>query len=77
MGSRKLLNRAWIPDDRGGGRLQFDNGLCGTAQVEVWEITHDNRYRAGDLASAKPMVTNWNLDDWIPPIPTEKDRPAL
>ncbi|MGB8166946.1 MAG: hypothetical protein WCF18_05605 [Chthoniobacteraceae bacterium] len=57
----------WIPDDRGDGGLQFDNGLCGTALVEVWELTRDDRYlaaarRAADWASAQPMVTNWNYN---------------
>ena len=62
-----LVVDGWIPDDRGDGGLQFDNGLCGTALVEAWELTHDDRYlagarRAGDWASAQPMVANWNYN---------------
>lgn len=57
----------WIPDDRGDGGLQFDNGLCGTALVEAWDLTKDDRYlaaarRAADWATAQPMVTNWNYN---------------
>ena len=62
-----LVVDGWIPDDRGDGGLQFDNGLCGTALVEAWELTHDDRYlagarRAGDWASAQPLVSNWNYN---------------
>lgn len=62
-----LVVDGWIPDDRGDGGLQFDNGLCGTALVEVWALTHDDRYlasarRAADWASAQPLVTNWNYN---------------
>ncbi len=57
----------WIPDDRGDGGLQFDNGLCGRALIEAWELTDDARYRdsacrAADWALAQPMVANWNYN---------------
>ena len=57
----------WIVDDRGDGGLQFDNGLCGVALVEAWEITRDERYlaaarRSADWAAMVPMVSNWNYN---------------
>jgi hypothetical protein len=57
----------WIADDGPDGGLQFDNGLCGSALVSAWELTSDERYlaaarRAGDWASKRPLVGNWNYN---------------
>lgn len=62
-----LVVDGWLSDDRGDGGLQFDNGLCGTALVEAWELTHEDRYlatarRAADWAIAQPLVTNWKYN---------------
>jgi uncharacterized protein YyaL (SSP411 family) len=63
----ELVVDGWIADDRDDGGLQFDNGLCGSALVSVWELTRDERYlsaakRAGDWAIARPLVANWNYN---------------
>ncbi|NBV20757.1 MAG: hypothetical protein EBS05_02005 [Proteobacteria bacterium] len=63
----EIVVDGWIPDDRTDGGLQYDHGLCGTALIDAWELTHDERYlaaarRAGDWAAARPLVVNWNYN---------------
>lgn len=63
----QVLVNGWIVDDRGAGDLQFDNGLCGAALLDLSEATHDARYlasarAAADWAVACPVVTNWNYN---------------
>jgi len=63
----ELVADGWIVSVPGDGGLQFDNGLCGAALVDAWELTHDARYlasarRAADWAIAQPLVTNWNYN---------------
>ncbi|MDX1947723.1 MAG: hypothetical protein SFU86_20165 [Pirellulaceae bacterium] len=63
----EIVVNDWIPDDRDDGGLQFDNGLCGRALVEAWELTREPKYlaaarKAGDWASSRPLVSNWNYN---------------
>ena len=65
----EIVVNGWIPDDRTDGGLQFDHGLCGTALIDAWELTQDERYlaaarRAGDWAAARPLVSNWNYNSF-------------
>ncbi len=63
----EIVVNDWIPDDFSDGGLQFDNGLCGRALVSAWVLTRDERYlaaarRAGDWATTRPLVSNWNYN---------------
>jgi hypothetical protein len=63
----EMVVNGWISDDRADGGLQFDNGLCGRALINAWELTKDARYlaaarKAGDWAIARPLVANWNYN---------------
>jgi hypothetical protein len=63
----EIVVDGWIPEDKTDGGLQFDNGLCGRALVNAWQLTGDDRYlaaakRAGDWAISRPLVSNWNYN---------------
>ena len=63
----KLLRNGWTIDDLGDGGLQFDNGLCGVAILELYEATREPRYlqavkEAADWAVRQPPVPNWNYN---------------
>ncbi len=63
-----VLN-GWAFDDAGNGGLQFDNGECGAAILDLYEMTQDNRYRdsarkAADWAVASPLCPNWNYNSF-------------
>ncbi len=40
----KIVRNGWAFDDLGAGGLQFDNGECGVAMFELYELTKDARY---------------------------------
>jgi hypothetical protein len=59
----------WAINDDGDGGLQFDNGECGVALLELYEFTKDKKYldsavRAADWALGRPLVTNWNYNSF-------------
>ena len=69
----KLLRRkpealidGWIVDDLNGDQ-QYDNGICGVALVEAYEVTKEKAYlesaqRACNWAMERPLSTNWNYN---------------
>jgi hypothetical protein len=61
------LADGWIVSDGGSGDLQYDNGLCGEALLEVHALTGDAKYLAAARRSAawvktQPIVANWNYN---------------
>lgn len=51
------------------GGFQFDNGVCGVALVEGYEVLREARYlnaarRAADWATAQTIVPNWNYNSF-------------
>jgi hypothetical protein len=64
-----MIRNGWVIDDHGDGGLQFDNGLCGVAILELYAATKDERYRravkaAADWAVHQPVVPNWNYNSF-------------
>jgi len=67
IGSR--VRGGWLVDDAGNGGLQFDNGECGVAMLELHATTGDGRFldaarRAADWAIAQPLSANWNYNSF-------------
>ncbi len=63
----EIVRNGWAFEDNQDGGLQFDNGECGAAMFELYELTKDNRYlnsamRSADWAAKRPLVTNWNYN---------------
>ena len=63
------VRNGWVVSDTGldEGGLQFDNGICGVAMFELFEITGDERYLDSAVLSAEwaikqPCVPNWNYN---------------
>jgi hypothetical protein len=68
--SEAVVN-GWIVNDLGigDGGLQFDNGLCGVAMLELYEATKKTQYlqaalKAADWAMLHPVVPNWNYNSF-------------
>jgi hypothetical protein len=64
-----LINGWIIKDIFKEGGLQFDNGLCGVAMIELYEATGKEKYKrsaleAADWAVAQPLVPNWNYNSF-------------
>ncbi|MBU4460482.1 MAG: hypothetical protein KJ579_07945 [Verrucomicrobia bacterium] len=64
-----MVRHGWIFDDLGDGGLQFDNGECGSALLDLYDVTNDARYlasarRAADWAAARPLCPNWNYNSF-------------
>ena len=62
-----VVRNGWAFDDLGDGGLQFDNGECGVAMFEMYELTKDARYldsarKAADWAMGRPLCPNWNYN---------------
>jgi hypothetical protein len=62
-----VVHQGWIVDDLGDGGLQFDNGVCGTAILRLYQATKDPKYlqsvkRAAEWAMQRPVVPNWNYN---------------
>lgn len=65
----ETVRAGWAFDDLGDGGLQFDNGECGVAMLELYEATQEKRYldsalRAADWAMTRPLCTNWNYNSF-------------
>ncbi|HVT27064.1 MAG TPA: hypothetical protein VHE81_03510 [Lacipirellulaceae bacterium] len=65
----EVVHNGWIVDDLGDGGLQYDNGVCGVAILELYRLTHDAKYlesarRAADWALRQPVVPNWNYNSF-------------
>lgn len=64
-----VVRNGWAFDDLGEGGMQFDNGECGVAMFELYELTKDARHlasarQAADWAMARPLCTNWNYNSF-------------
>jgi hypothetical protein len=64
-----VVRNGWAFDDAGDGGLQFDNGECGAAMLDLYEATQDHRYldsvrMAADWAVARPLCPNWNYNSF-------------
>lgn len=65
----QVVHNGWAIDDLGDGGLQFDNGECGVAMFELYELTRDARHlnsarKAADWAAARPLCANWNYNSF-------------
>lgn len=65
----QVLRNGWAVDDLGDGGLQFDNGECGVAMFELYELTRDARHlssarKAADWAASRPLCANWNYNSF-------------
>ena len=63
------VNKGWLVEDDGNGGLQFDNGECGVAMLELHAATQDARFldaarRAADWAMTQPLSANWNYNSF-------------
>jgi hypothetical protein len=63
------VHDGWVVEDLGDGGLQFDNGECGMALLELYEWTKEARYlesarRAADWAVKRPLAPNWNYNSF-------------
>ncbi len=66
---QSVVRNGWIFDDAGDGGLQFDNGECGAAMLDLYGVTKDDRYlvsarKAADWAATRPLCTNWNYNSF-------------
>lgn len=64
-----IVRNGWAFDDAGDGGLQFDNGQCGAALLDLFEVTKDDRYlasvrKAADWAITVPLCPNWNYNSF-------------
>lgn len=64
-----VVKNGWVFDDLTDGGLQFDNGLCGVALFELFEVSHEERFRIGAIATAdwtekRACVPNWNYNSF-------------
>jgi hypothetical protein len=65
----EAVHQGWIVDDLGDGGLQFDNGVCGVAMLEMYAATKDPKYLqaallAGKWAAERSVVPNWNYNSF-------------
>lgn len=66
---KDVVHNGWIVDDFGDGGLQYDNGVCGIAVLELFRVTHEQKYlqsarAAADWAATGPAVPNWNYNSF-------------
>lgn len=65
----EVIRNGWAVEDFSDGGLQFDNGLCGVAMFELYDVTKDEKHlasarAAADWAVGRPVVTNWNYNSF-------------
>jgi hypothetical protein len=65
----ETVRNGWAFEDHGDGGLQFDNGECGVAMLDLYEHTNDQRYldsalQAADWAITRPLCPNWNYNSF-------------
>ncbi len=65
----QLVHQGWVIDDADDGGLQFDNGECGVAMFELFELTREQKYltsarQAADWAISRRLVANWNYNSF-------------
>jgi len=67
--TEEAIRNGWVVEDLGDGGLQFDNGECGLALLEMYGLTKDAGYldsarRAADWAVKRPLAPNWNYNSF-------------
>jgi hypothetical protein len=65
----EIVHQGWVIDDLNNGGLQFDNGECGVAMFEFYELTRDapalaSARKAADWAARQRLVPNWNYNSF-------------
>ncbi len=65
----ETVRNGWAYEDHGDGGMQFDNGECGVALLELYESTQDKRYldsalKAADWCITRPLCANWNYNSF-------------
>lgn len=65
----QIVRNGWAYDDLGDGGLQFDNGECGVAMFELYELTRDTKHldsarKAADWAATRTLCPNWNYNSF-------------
>jgi hypothetical protein len=65
----EVVKNGWVFDDLTDGGLQFDNGQCGVALFELYEVTNEKRFLKGAIATAdwsleRSCVPNWNYNSF-------------
>lgn len=65
----EVVKDGWAFHDVEDGGLQFDNGLCGVALLELYAVSREERFLQGAVAAAewavkRPCVTNWNYNSF-------------
>lgn len=63
----EVIRNGWAVEDLDDGGLQFDNGECGLAMLELYSVTSDSKYlesvrKAARWAMARPLSPNWNYN---------------
>ena len=65
----QVVRNGWAYDDLGDGGLQFDNGECGVAMFELYELTRDAKHldsarKSADWAATRSLCPNWNYNSF-------------
>jgi hypothetical protein len=66
---QSIVRNGWAFDDAGDGGLQFDNGECGSAILDLYELTMERRHlesalQSADWAAAHALCPNWNYNSF-------------